>query len=96
MMRACVAWAGAALLLTAGAARADGLADLKAALARAGGAAPLRMQVDTRVSRKLGEGKEADEEAGQAGVLVDAGARGMAVTYGSATRCCSPPDMNLG
>lgn len=85
MMRACVAWAGAALLLTAGAARADGLADLKAALAKAGGAAPLRMQVETRVMRKLGEGKEADEESGQAGVLLDAGARGMAVTYGSAT-----------
>lgn len=85
MMRAGGALALAALLLAAGAARADGLADLKAALARPSGATPLRMQVDTRITRKLGEGKEAEEESGQAGVLLELSARGLGVTYGSAT-----------
>jgi hypothetical protein len=79
MMRASMALA--LLALATGAARADGLADLKAALARVGSATPLRAQVDARITRRLGEGKEAEEESGQASVTLDDSARGMAVSY---------------
>lgn len=78
----------AALLLLAlacGAARADGLSDLKAALARAAGGSAFKAQVETRTWRKLGEGKEAEDESGQAGVTLDDGARALAVSYSKST-----------
>ena len=85
MRRAGAIWVAAALLLAAGGARADGLADLKAALARAGGTTPLKAQVETRTWRKLGEGKDADEENGQASVTVEESAHGLGVTYSRPT-----------
>ncbi len=75
----------AALLMAAGAARADGLADLKAALARSGAAAPLKALAETHTWRKLGEGKDAEEESGQASVAVEESARGLGVTYSRPT-----------
>ena len=68
--------------LAAGSARADGLADMKSALARASSAAPLRALVDTRTWRKRGEGEDADEERGQAALAFEDGARGLVVTHG--------------
>lgn len=71
-----------ATLLGAGAAHADGLADMKAALARATGTAPLKAQVDTRTWRKLGEGSDAEEARGAASVLVEDGPRGLSIAHG--------------
>jgi len=73
--------AGAALLCMAMEARADALADLKAALARSAAQAPLRAAVETRTWRKLGEGADAEEVQGQASVLIEDGARGLSVTH---------------
>lgn len=72
---------GAALLCAALGARADALGELKAALARSAAQAPLRAAIDTRTWRKLGEGADAEEMQGQAGVLVEDGARGLSVTH---------------
>ncbi|MFL6658266.1 MAG: hypothetical protein ACJ8GW_09355 [Massilia sp.] len=83
-MKRALAWT-AALWLAAGMARADGLADLKTALARASASAPLRAQLDSRAWRKVGEGKDAEEESGQVGLQVEQGARGLSVTYSRAT-----------
>jgi hypothetical protein len=69
-------------LMGSAAARADGLADMKAALARASSAAPVRAVAETRAWRKRGEGAEADEDRGQASVAIEDGARGMVVTHG--------------
>ncbi len=70
--------------LACGAARADGLADLKAALKKAAAVAPLpfRAGIDTRTVRKLGEGAGATEIAGQASVVAEHGARGLSLVYG--------------
>ena len=83
MMRALLFRASLVLLAAAGgSARADGLADMKAALARASAeAAPLRATVDARSWRKRGAGSEADEERGQAALAFEQGARGLVVTH---------------
>lgn len=70
-----------AWLLACMPAHADGVADLKAALARATAATPLRATLDTRTSRTLGEGKEADESSGRASVLAEDGPKGMETVY---------------
>lgn len=72
----------ALLVLGAGSARADGLADMKAALARTSSAAPLKAVVETRAWRKTGEGAGADEDRGQASFALEDGARGLGFTYG--------------
>ncbi len=82
MMRAAHLAGAAALLMTAALARADGLADLKAALARSTAQTPLRAVLESRTWRKLGEGADAEETSGQASVMVDDGARGLALTHG--------------
>ena len=82
MRRASLVLAAGALTLAAGAARADGLADMKAALARAGGTAPFKALVETRTWRKLGDGAQAEEERGAASIAVDDGARGLSVVTG--------------
>ena len=64
-----------------GTARADGLADLTAALARLQGQAPLKAQVESKTWRREGEGKEAEEDSGQATVAVDTGPAGLQVLY---------------
>lgn len=66
----------------AGAARADGLADMKAALARSSAAAPVKALVETRTWRKLGEGADAEEWRGAASITVEDGARGLNVVHG--------------
>ncbi|MES2017578.1 MAG: hypothetical protein V4484_13880 [Pseudomonadota bacterium] len=82
MMRAGVTMA---LMLAYGAARADGLADLKSALAKATGSTPLKVQIDTRTWRKQGEGKDADEETSQASLALEESARGLSVTHSRQT-----------
>jgi hypothetical protein len=81
MMRAMGLVGAAAFMLAAGAARADGLADMKAALARASGTAPIKALVETRTWRKLGEGAQAEEERGAASITVEDGARGLSVAH---------------
>ena len=71
-----------ALLAAALPAHSGGLSDLKAALVRGAVLAPCKAQLDTKTVRKLGEGKEADEEQGSASVMVDDGTRGMNLVYG--------------
>lgn len=74
---------GAVLLcLASGAARADGLADLKTALTHLQASTPLKATVDVKTWRRQGEGREADERQGQARVELEDGARGLAVWYG--------------
>lgn len=70
-----------ALLLFAAAARADGLADLKAALARLQAQTPLKAALEVKTTDRHGEGKEAEEKSGAGGVLVEDGPRGLQVTY---------------
>lgn len=71
----------AAAALGPGAARADGLADLKAALQRAAASAPFRAGIEARTWRKVGEGTGATETVGQAGAVAELGARGLALVY---------------
>lgn len=75
----------AAALLAAPAARADGLADLKAALARLQAQTPLKATLDVKTFDRRGEGGDAVEKQGQASVGVEEGARGLQVFYGRET-----------
>lgn len=73
---------GAGLLsLICGTAQADGLADLKAALTRLQGQAPLKAVIEAKTWNRRGEGKEQEETNGLATVAVDDGARGLQVLY---------------
>lgn len=69
-------------MLLAGAARADGLADLKGALQRLQASTPVKGVLKTETSRKVGEGGEQDEYAGSAAVTVEDGAQGLRLQYG--------------
>ena len=73
-----------ALLLCAGAdaARADGLSDLRGALARLQGQSPLKASVQVKDWRRTGEGKDAKETQGQATIGLDDGPRGLQPLYG--------------
>lgn len=81
-MRLTVTLLAAALGLCCQAARADGLADLKSALARRQEQAPLKATLDTKTWRRQGEGQEAEETQGQASVGIEDGAHGMQLSYG--------------
>lgn len=70
-----------AALMACGLARADGLSDLRAALSRAVGATPVRATVEARTTRKIGEGKDADEEIGRAAVMAEDGAAGLSIVH---------------
>ena len=72
----------AALVLAAPAARADGLADLNAALARLQGASPVKGQAELRTVHKMGEGSELTELKGQVAASLEDGPRGLQVLYG--------------
>lgn len=74
--------AATALALASPSARADGLADLKAALARLQGNAPLKGSYEMNLWRRQGEGAEAEEAQAQVSVGLDDGARGLQVLYG--------------
>ncbi|MCK9686947.1 hypothetical protein [Scleromatobacter humisilvae] len=73
-----------ALLLcgAAGVAHADGLADLRGALARLQGQAPLKASVQVRDWRRTGDGKDAKETQGQATIGLEDGPRGLQPLYG--------------
>lgn len=79
-------WAKNALLISVFAfgtsAHADGMGDLKSALARLQGQSPLKAQVDAKTWNRQGDGKELDETQGAASVMVEDGARGLSVLYG--------------
>jgi hypothetical protein len=62
-------------------ARADGLADLKAALTRLQGSAPVKGQADLRTWHRSGEGADATELRAQAGAGLEDGPRGLQVLY---------------
>jgi hypothetical protein len=66
----------------AGIAHADGLSDLRGALARLQGQAPLRAGVQARDWRHTGEGKDGKETQGQASLLLEDGPRGLQPLYG--------------
>lgn len=69
------------VLALAGAAQADGLAELKAALEHLQEPVPLKATLDSNVWRRNGEGKDADETSGQAAVGIEDGQRGMQLSY---------------
>jgi hypothetical protein len=75
----------AAASLAACAARGDGLADLKAALARLQAQTPLKATLDVKTVERHGEGAEATEKLGQASVSLEDGARGLQVLYARET-----------
>ncbi|MCX7219173.1 MAG: hypothetical protein NTY70_09610 [Burkholderiales bacterium] len=76
---------GLMLLTLWGPARADGLADLKAALSRLQGQSPLKATIELKSVRRLGEGKELEESSAHASLSVEDGARGMQVFYSKET-----------
>jgi hypothetical protein len=63
-------------------AKADGLADLNAALARLQGQTPLKAAVQARDWRRTGEGKDAKETQGQVAIGLEDGPRGLQPIYG--------------
>jgi hypothetical protein len=63
------------------AAQADGLADLKAALARLPGQTPVKAVVEAKTWSRQGEGKDADEQNGQASINLDDSPRGLQILY---------------
>lgn len=71
--------------LAAPAARADGLSDLKAALARLQAQTPLKATLDVKSTEKRGEGADAVEKQGQGSVGLEDGARGLQVLYAKDT-----------
>ena len=66
-------------------ARADGLADLRAALARLPASMPLKATLEVRTTERNGEGADASEKKGQASVTLEDGARGLQVLYAKDT-----------
>ena len=66
----------------AGAAHADGLSDLRGALARLQAQSPLKASVQVKDWRRTGEGKDAKETQGQAGIGLEDGPRGLQPLYG--------------
>ena len=62
-------------------ARADGLADLRTALARLQAQTPLKATLDVRTMERHGDGADAIEKQGQASVNLEDGARGLQVLY---------------
>ena len=68
-------------LLTFGAAHADGLGDLKSALTRLQGQAPLKAQVDAKTWNRQSDGKTNEDTQGAASVTVEESAKGLSVLY---------------
>jgi hypothetical protein len=73
-----VAWSWVAL---AGAAQADGAADLKSALARLQGQGPLKAVIEAKTWSRQIDGKDTEETQGHVSVVVEEGARGLQVLY---------------
>ena len=70
-----------AALVAAGTVHADGLADLKAALARLQAQTPVKATLDLKTTERSGDGADALEKQGQASVTLEDGARGLQVLY---------------
>ena len=66
----------------AGLARADGLADLRGALARLQAQSALKASVQVKDWRRTGDGKDAKETQGQASIGLEDGPRGLQPLYG--------------
>jgi hypothetical protein len=84
-MRKSVSGLALALALLAGLAspaRADGLGDLRGALARLQGQTPLKAAVQAHDWRRTGEGKDAKETQGQVAIGLEDGPRGLQPIYG--------------
>lgn len=71
----------AAAFIAPCAAHADGLADLKGALARLQAQTPLKATLETKTWRRIGEGREAEELSGQAAIALEDGSQGMRLQY---------------
>ena len=74
-----------AALAAAPLAHADGLADLKAALARLQAQTPLKATLEIHTTERQGDGADAIEKLGQASVGLEDGARGLQVLYAKDT-----------
>ena len=79
-------FAAAALMTCCLPARADGLADLKAALARLPAQTPVRASLELKTLERRGEDNDLDEKIGEASVLIEDGAHGLQMTYPKDTR----------
>ncbi|MFZ6873602.1 hypothetical protein ACO0LF_16210 [Undibacterium sp. Di27W] len=73
--------AGVCFSLFNQAAQADGLADLKAALLRLPGQTPVKAVVDAKTWSRQGEGKELEEQNGQASISLEDSPRGLQILY---------------
>jgi hypothetical protein len=71
----------AAMCMASGAVHADGLSDLKAALAKAGATTPIKGILEARVTRRIGEGDAASETNGKASIAIADGSDGMTLKY---------------
>ena len=84
MLKVCP-WAKTALLVSVLVlgphAHADGVSDLKSALARLQGQSPLKAQVDAKTWTRQSDNQDSDETQGAASVMVEEGARGLSVLY---------------
>lgn len=69
------------LLLAINTAHADGLSDLKAAIARLQGQTPVKAVVELKTTNVQGEGKEREENTAQGSVLVEESDRGLQVVF---------------
>jgi hypothetical protein len=71
----------ALLVAAAGGARADAQSDLRAALVRLAGTAPVKGTLDVATTKRHGEGKDAFERTGRAAIEVEDGPRGLQIRY---------------
>ncbi|MBI3285678.1 MAG: hypothetical protein HYZ65_12640 [Burkholderiales bacterium] len=67
--------------LSCGTAQADGLNDLKMALTRLQGQAPLKAVLEAKTWSRQGEGKELEEEQGHASIVLEDSKQGLHVLY---------------
>jgi hypothetical protein len=61
---------------------ADGLADLKAALARLQGSSPVKGQFELNLQRRQGDGADAEESQAQLNITLEDGPQGLQVLFG--------------
>ncbi|HTD03382.1 hypothetical protein [Undibacterium sp.] len=69
------------LFIATGIAHADGLGDLKAALARQQGQTPIKGSLELKTWSRRGDGKDLDESNGLASITIEDNLRGMQVQY---------------
>ena len=64
---------------------ADGLADLKAALARYPASGPINAQAEVKTHKRDGDEKDVDEKNGQAGLILEESPTGLRLQYSKET-----------